>query len=125
MRFNSGLGLRREWIKLINKILYNSIAVRDKIAEFELNIQNIFSILNDEIQSDTVGAYYKFAMIVVKRRVKLTGASNNSGSKTSKDIIKKHKYMIMRIRWDETESELTELINNRKVRDISNGMVKA
>lgn len=61
-----GICLRKERKSLINKRQPNTIAVKEKTDEFIIKIQNVFSVLSDEMEDDMEEAHNRLTKVVIK-----------------------------------------------------------
>uniref|UniRef100_A0A6G5AJ12 Endonuclease-reverse transcriptase n=1 Tax=Rhipicephalus microplus TaxID=6941 RepID=A0A6G5AJ12_RHIMP len=117
------LDLKKERQKLIRKKPINELALRGKVQEFRVSIQNRYSTLSEETNLSIDTMNDNLTSTITECAVKVGGkvARQDTGklSQETKNLIKKHQIMKVSSATDKTElAELSKLFNRRKVSDV-------
>uniref|UniRef100_A0A6G5A9L5 Putative endonuclease-reverse transcriptase n=1 Tax=Rhipicephalus microplus TaxID=6941 RepID=A0A6G5A9L5_RHIMP len=117
------LDLKKERQKLIRKKRINELALRGKVQEFRVSLQNRYSALSEETNLSVDTMNDNLTSIITECAVEVGGrvARQDTGklSQETKNLIKKHQIMKVSSTTDKIElAELSKLINRRKVCDV-------
>ncbi|KAK8777926.1 hypothetical protein V5799_020732 [Amblyomma americanum] len=122
VRSRISLDLKKERKKLVKETI-NELAVRGKAQEFRIALQNRYSALTEEDDLDVHSMHDNLTSIITECAVEVGGRTvrKDTGklSQVTKDLIKKRQNMRASNPTDRIEvTELSKLINKRKVADI-------